>query len=93
MPSEHVVGWIAFTVTLIYTVLGLPVQIRKNMKNQSTSGLSLVMNVMLLCTFCIWVVYGLVKMPHDWYIIGSNFPGALCVSILLVQFWKYRNRA
>jgi uncharacterized protein with PQ loop repeat len=92
MNSEHIAGWIAFAVTVVYTVLGLPVQIRKNRKNRSTAGLSLVMNVMLLCTFCSWVFYGLVKTPQDWYIVGSNFPGAVCVSILLAQFWKYRDR-
>jgi len=92
MQSEQIVGWLAFGVTLIYTVLGLPLQIQKNRRNRSTAGLSLFMSVLLLCTFSVWVVYGMVKHPHDWYIVASNFPGALCVSVLLYQFWKYRNR-
>jgi uncharacterized protein with PQ loop repeat len=93
MNSEHVVGWIAFAVTVVYTVLGLPVQIRKNSLNKSTAGLSLFMSSALLCTFSVWVVYGMVKDPRDWYIVGSNSPGVACMSFLLFQFWKYRKRS
>ena len=89
MKLIDVVGWIAFLITLIYTSLGLPDQIRKNHKNRSTQGLSLPLYVMLLFTFSIWVVYGSLKSPPDWYIVGSNFPGALCVIIILYQFRIY----
>ena len=89
MTWEHAVGWIAFTVTVVYTALGLPVQIRKNQRNRSTSGLSLFMSIALFCTFSSWVIYGLVKCPKDWYIVGSNAPGVACMVIILYQFWKY----
>ncbi len=92
MNSEHVLGWIAFAVTIVYTALGLPVQIRRNAVNRSMTGLSLFMTSALLCTFSSWVAYGLVKNPRDWYIVASNLPGVIGAAALMFQFWKYRKK-
>ncbi len=92
MPFSESVGWAAMLITVAYTCLGLPAQIRKNADQKSTQGLSLFMNVMLLFTFSIWVVYGFTKRPIDWFIVASNFPGALCIIVILFQFWKFRPR-
>jgi uncharacterized protein with PQ loop repeat len=83
-------GWIAMIVTLVYTSLGLPAQIRTNYLNQSTSGLSLTMTILLFCTFTSWVVYAIIASPRNWFIMASNTPGAICALILLFQFSKYR---
>ena len=90
MNLVDTIGCTALIITLTYTCLGLPAQIRKNYVNKSTAGLSLFMTIMLLLTFSSWVTYALVKSPQDWYIAGSNFPGAICVVIVLCQFRLYR---
>lgn len=83
-------GWIALVITIIYTCFGLPVQIHKNYTTKSTEGLSLFLMIVLLFTFSSWVVYAAVKEPHDWYVISSNAPGAVCVLIILAQFALYK---
>ncbi len=87
-----IAGFVAFLITVIYTCLGLPVQIRKNYISKSTAGLSLITMVLLFFTFSSWVAYGLIKSERDWYIVGSNFPGAVFVTIILYQFFLYRRR-
>ncbi len=90
MEIVDILGWIALIITLIYTGLGLPAQIRKNLLSRSTGGLSLFMTVLLFLTFSTWVAYGLVK--PDWYIVVPNFTGAVCALVILWQFWKYGTR-
>jgi uncharacterized protein with PQ loop repeat len=80
-----VAGFLAFLVTVAYTCLGLPSQIRKNHASGSAAGLSLVSTILMLCTFSSWLVYGLVKTQRDWYLVGSNLPGTLCALIILLQ--------
>jgi uncharacterized protein with PQ loop repeat len=87
--SIATVGLIATIITLIYTALGLPAQIRKNHLNHSVSGISLFMYIMLLLTFTSWVVYAIFK--KDYYILVSNAPGAICASIILFQFSIYKS--
>ena len=88
MNAVPFVGLIAFIVTLTYTCLGIPMQIHKNFKQKSVTGLSLFMTVLLLVVFISWCVYAVLK--RDWYILGSNAPGVVCVTIILGQFWNYR---
>jgi len=90
MSTADILGWFALVITLVYTCFGLPVQIRKNYLSKSTEGLSLFLMVALLFTFSSWVVYAAAKPDPDWYVIGSNAPGALCVLVILAQFYKYR---
>lgn len=90
MPLLHIIGWSVAVITLIYTALGLPMQIRKNSVNKSTSGLSLFMTLLMFLTFSSWVFYALLK--SDWYILVPNFVGGVGAMILLVQFWLYRGR-
>jgi len=93
MEVVDIVGLVALIVTIIYTGYGLPVQIYKNYQAKSTKGLSLSMMVLLLLTLTTWVVYGIVKMPKDWYIIISNSIGMVSVFIIITQFWVYRTRS
>ena len=87
MKTEQI-GFAAFLITVSYTVIGLPAQIYGNYLQQSMNGQSLFMNVLLFLTFSSWVAYGIKK--QDWYILGSNAPGALCIAVVLWQFWSYR---
>ncbi len=90
MHLIDIVGWTAAVITLVYTALGLPMQIRKNSVNKSTKGLSLFMTALMFLTFSSWVVYAILK--RDWYILAPNFVGAVGVFVILVQFWLYRVR-
>ena len=93
MPIVDYLGWVALIITLAYTAVGLPVQIRRNFLHKSTKGLSLFTILLMCMTFMSWVVYAAMKTPLDWYIIVSNSIGALCACILLVQFYIYRNKS
>jgi len=90
VKTVDIVGTAAFLITVTYTCIGLPIQVRKNYLNKSMGGISLFMMVVLFFTFSSWIIYGFVKFPRDWYIIGSNIPGAACVFVILCQFWAYR---
>ena len=82
------VGMAAFLISLVYTGIGLPAQILANHRRKAMHGLSLFMNVILMFTFSIWIIYG--SMKADWYIVGSNAPGLACIVIILFQFYIYR---
>ena len=90
MELINIIGWAAAVITLIYTALGLPMQIRKNWINKSTSGLSLFMTLLMFFTFSSWVVYSFLK--QDWYIFAPNVTGAIGALTLLFQFVLYRSR-
>lgn len=83
------VGLIAFLITLVYTLIGLPSQIVQNHRRRTMHGISLLMNVVLFFTFSIWSYYGALK--SDWYIVGSNVPGLVCIAAILGQFYIFRN--
>ena len=83
----ELVGTIAAVITVIYTCLGIPSQVVLNHRSKSTLGLSKATTFLSWLTFCIWVLYGTLK--GDWYIVVSNLPGVIFVSIILVQFVLY----
>jgi uncharacterized protein with PQ loop repeat len=85
------VGFIAFLITVTYTCFGLPAQIREY-HTKKTVALPLVTIILMLLTFSSWVVYGMIKQERDWYIVGSNFPGAVFAIVILFQFWFYRKK-
>jgi uncharacterized protein with PQ loop repeat len=92
METKDILGWTAFLITMVYTCLGLPVQIKKNYEQRSVAGLSLFMSVVLFFTFSSWTMYAFVKSPKDWYVFGSNLPGVICILVILYQFFIYRNK-
>ena len=93
MTLTQLLGWTALFITVVYTCVGLPSQIRRNYTSKSTMGLSLFMIVMLSLTFTAWLAYGLAASPRNWFLVGSNVPGVVLVLVILYQFWIYRNRS
>ncbi len=81
--SAQTIGLVAFGITVAYTAIGLPLQIRENHRRKSVAGQSAGMQWLLLGTFASWVAYGMLK--PDWYVLFSNAPGAVCVALLLAQ--------
>lgn len=88
MDLKTVFGWAATSITLMYTALGLPSQIRRNAVTKSTDGLSVSMAVLLFATMTSWVIYG--SLIANWFIVVPNGVGGLCAAIILIQIWKYR---
>ncbi|MDF1810544.1 MAG: SemiSWEET family transporter [Phycisphaerales bacterium] len=89
METVTVFAWTATIITLLYTSLGLPSQIRKNAKSKSTEGLSLFMAVLLCATMTSWVVYGM--LITNWFIVVPNSVGGVCSGVILIQIWKYNH--
>jgi len=87
MNHVNILGWIASIITVIYTSLGLPAQILKNIRLKSTKGLSLFLFSFLFLTFLSWVVYGFTK--ADWFIVVPNGLGAFCAFVLVFQITYY----
>ncbi|MCF6766202.1 SWEET family sugar transporter [Thiotrichales bacterium 19S3-7] len=83
-------GWIATTITIIYTMFGLPMQVRTNYKRKSTEGLSLLLFCFLFLTFLSWVIYGLLK--ADYFIVVPNGLGACFALIILGQIIIYSEK-
>ena len=92
MEASEILGWIASITTVVYTCFGIPVQLYKNYQRKSTKGVSLAMILLLCISLLSWSTYAFVKVPRDWFILGSNFPGFLCVLGMLFQFWVYRGK-
>ena len=84
-------GWIASIITVIYTSLGLPSQIKKNYHLKTTKGLSLFLFIFLCMTFISWVVYGVMK--PDWFIVVPNGLGAFFSFIIIIQIFYYRGKS
>ncbi len=93
MNAADSLGWVALFITVVYTCVGLPSQIRRNYLTKSTTGLSLFMVTMLTATFSVWFAYGLTVSPRNWFIVGANVPGAVFALVMLGQFCIYRGRS
>ncbi len=90
MQLVNIMGFIAASVTVIYSGFGLPVQFIRNYKQKSTKGLSLLMMSVMFISFSCWVVYASVEPQPDWYIIVPNSLGAIGSLLILFQFAIYR---
>ena len=92
MELYEIFGWLAVTANIAYTCFGIPIQIHKNYKRKSTKGVSLFMIIFMSLTLLLWTTYAWLKIPKDFFIIGSNTPGFLCTLVLIAQFWIYREK-
>lgn len=81
-------GALAALVSLISIVIGLPAQIYKNFCRKNCEGLSLSLPLTGFFAFSIWWLYGCLK--PDYFLIASQFPGAVLMSVILFQFFIYR---
>lgn len=90
MSYIDILGWVACIITIIYTAIGLPDQVKKNYKLKSTEGLSLFLFCFLFLTFTSWVVYGICK--PDWFIVVPNGLGAIFAFIIVLQIIFYGSK-
>jgi len=90
MDLTELVGRVAFIVTVLFASFGMMAQVLKNYKAKSTSGLSVITFLMQFLCFMLWSMYGYLK--EDFNLIGANIPGCIFVSLILIQFFLYRNK-
>ena len=89
MSTVDIVGWAATIITVVYTMFGIPVQIKSNYQRKSTEGLSLFLFSFLFLTFLSWVIYGVLK--SDYFIVVPNGLGAFFAAIILIQIFQYKD--
>jgi len=86
-----IVGSIALILSILLKVVGLPDQIKKDLKRKSTEGLSTIFIILFWLTYIIWTMYGILK--EDWFITIGHGVGVVTTGIILLQIRKYKKVA
>ncbi len=90
MTTAHVLGTLAAGASLVFVLVGLPIQILKNKKRKSCEGLALSPFLFALVSYSLWAAYGFAS--HDYFLAYSQTPGSFFVLIILLQFFIYRKQ-
>ena len=90
MDAETIAGYLAVSSSILFTCLGLPVQIRHLSRVKSSKGISAPMMMISFWTFLAWVVYGALKAPIDWLLIVANLPGAIFGGVIVWLIFRYK---
>ena len=91
MVISDIFGTLAMFASMGISCVALPTQVLKNRKQESVEGISPVMPIAIMFSYCMWFLYGLTK--PDWFLITAQTPGVLFSTILVFQQWKYRKKA
>ena len=83
-------GTAAAVTMIVYTCLGLPMQVLANARRRSTQGLSLPTFALSCLGFLLFTLYAFARDPIDWYLVAANVPGTLLSATILLQFWLFR---
>ncbi len=83
-------GTAAAITMIVYTCLGLPMQVLANARRRSTQGLSLPTFGLSCLGFLLFTLYAFALDPIDWYLVAANVPGTLLTATILLQFWLFR---
>jgi len=92
MTLENILGTAACCMGVSVALVGLPIQILKNYRRKSVEGISFAFWILAYLNGWLWTAYASSKIAIDWYMIAANIPGLFFTSVLLFQFYKYRNR-
>ena len=80
---------IATIVTLLFILIGVGAQIKFNWKRKSVQGLSLTFSILAMLVPASWAWFGFLSGA---VIMGAiQALGAVVASIIIYQFWLYRN--
>jgi uncharacterized protein with PQ loop repeat len=90
MSLVYFFGILSMVTGIAIALLGMPAQIHKTWKNQSTQGLSLTFWIIACINVSFWTVYGLLKTPIDWFIVATNVTLVVGSGTMLFQFLLYR---
>ncbi len=81
-------GLVGMVLSVSLTVVGLPMQIWTNYKNNSTDGLSVWLMIFMTTIYFVWASYAWTKKPVDYY-LGIPQTLGFFVSLLLWIQWFY----
>lgn len=93
MATLTFAGVVAILTTatgIIVKVIGLPDQIRRNYKRQSTEGLSAAFWSISFFAYALWTLHG--ALQHDWALIIGQGLGIVTTGVILVQIFIYRQK-
>ena len=75
-------------LSLSVTLIGFPLQIRKNFINKDTSELSLPLYFFTLLSYAVWTLRGYCL--NDWCIVWTSGPGTVLALVIFCQIYYYR---
>lgn len=84
----QIVSILTLLASYAIKLIGFPEQIQKIRKAKSTEGISKSIFITSFISFCLWVIYGILK--EDWTIILAQSIGVIVGGIILYYMWKYR---
>ncbi|PIP53574.1 hypothetical protein COX08_00240 [Candidatus Beckwithbacteria bacterium CG23_combo_of_CG06-09_8_20_14_all_34_8] len=85
-----IIGFLTLIVGILTKVIGLPDQIRKNYKLQSTEGLSTSFIFLAFISYMLWTLHGI--MEKDIVLILGQGLGILTTGIIIWQIISYKGK-
>ena len=85
-----IVGFLTVTVAILVKVVGLPDQIRQNLRGKSTRGLSTIFMILAFVSYGLWTLHGILQKDNV-LIIGQG-AGLITTGIILHQIFLYRKK-
>jgi uncharacterized protein with PQ loop repeat len=85
-----VVAFLTVVIGVLVKIIGLPDQIRKNFRRQSTEGLSTTFMVVSLFAYLLWTLHGV--LIKDWVLIIGQGLGIITTGIIIWQIAIYRGK-
>lgn len=85
-----IVGVLTTIIGIVVKIIGLPDQIRKNLRRKSTEGLSTTFMLLSFLAYCLWTLHGLLR--HDLVLVIGQGLGILTTAIIIWQIFIYRKK-
>jgi len=84
---KDIVGLAAMIASILFVLIGMPLQIVRNWQLKTTKGLSRAMLFSATVMYVLWTWYG--WLSGDRYVFWSRAPGCALGAIIVVQFVYY----
>lgn len=82
------IGVLTVIFSILTKVIGIPDQISKNHKRRSTEGVSASFFVLLLVSYVLWTLHGILR--KDWVIILGHGLGVVTTGAVVLQILYYK---
>jgi uncharacterized protein with PQ loop repeat len=83
-----VISTLTLIIGILVKVIGLPDQIRKNLKRKSTVGLSASFMILSFVAYLLWTIHGILQ--KDLVLVIGQGLGIVTTAIILWQIYIYR---
>ena len=90
LTLASVVGFFTVVIGVIVKIIGLPDQIRKNLRRKSTEGLSTTFMLLSFVAYVLWTLHGI--LINDLVLIIGQGLGIITTAIIIGQIFIYRKR-